>query len=90
MGLIHAGATNFVRAVPLVPASLLLPVFSPPEGWRDTPLVRAQALAPLQGFNAELLSHSSATLVLERWCAAHDPAPGQTPSGPSRPCSTAA
>lgn len=81
MGLVRAGATNTVRAVLLVPALLWLPAFSPPEGWRDTPLVRAQALALLQGFNAELLSHPSATLVLERWCAAHDLAPGQTPSG---------
>ncbi len=39
--------------------------------WPDTVLARTQALALLQSFNAELLSHSSATLTLERWCAEH-------------------
>ena len=41
------------------------------DGWLDTPLARTQALAELQTLNAELLSHPSATLTLERWCAAH-------------------
>ncbi len=38
---------------------------------------RLQWLAQLQTLNADLLSHDSATLTLERWCAAHrlaDPA----------------
>jgi len=39
--------------------------------WLDTPLARTQALALLQTLNADLLSHDSATLTLERWCAAH-------------------
>lgn len=39
--------------------------------WPDTPVGRLEALAVLQGFNADLLSHPSATLTLERWCAAH-------------------
>jgi hypothetical protein len=39
--------------------------------WPDTPLARTQALALLQTFNADLLSHPSATLTLERWCGAH-------------------
>lgn len=39
--------------------------------WPDNPLARAEILALLQGFNADLLSHDSATLTLERWCAAH-------------------
>jgi chorismate-pyruvate lyase len=39
--------------------------------WPDTPLARTQALALLQTLNADLLSHDSATLTLERWCAAH-------------------
>lgn len=34
-------------------------------------LLRTQVLALLQGLNADLLSHDSATLTLERWCAAH-------------------
>jgi chorismate-pyruvate lyase len=40
-------------------------------GWPDTPLSRTQALAELQTLNADLLSHPSATLTLERWCGAH-------------------
>ena len=39
--------------------------------WPDTPLARTQALALLQTLNADLLSHDSATLTLERWCGAH-------------------
>lgn len=39
--------------------------------WPDTPLARTQALALLQTLNADLLSHDSATLTLERWCNAH-------------------
>ena len=38
---------------------------------------RLEALAVLQSLNADLLSHDSATLTLDRWCAAHhlaDPA----------------
>ncbi len=40
-------------------------------------LARAEILALLQTLNADLLSHDSATLTLERWCAEHrlaDPA----------------
>jgi len=47
------------------------PVAAARGGWPDTPLARTQALAELQTLNAELLSHPSATLTLERWCAAH-------------------
>lgn len=43
--------------------------------WPDTPVARLEALAVLQSFNADLLSHPSATLTLERWCAAHRLAP---------------
>jgi hypothetical protein len=39
--------------------------------WPDTPLARTQALALLQNLNADLLSHDSATLTLERWCDVH-------------------
>ncbi len=39
--------------------------------WPDTPLARTQVLALLETLNADLLSHDSATLTLERWCAAH-------------------
>jgi chorismate-pyruvate lyase len=39
--------------------------------WKDTPVSRLEALALLQSLNADLLSHDSATLVLERWCGKH-------------------
>jgi chorismate-pyruvate lyase len=47
------------------------------SGWHDTPTARLEALALLQSLNADLLSHDSATLTLDRWCATHhlaDPA----------------
>ena len=43
---------------------------TPSTATRDR-LLRAEALALVQTLNAELLSHDSATLTLERWCAAH-------------------
>ena len=42
---------------------------SPP--WQDRFTVRLEALALLQTLNADLLSHDSATLTLDRWCTAH-------------------
>jgi len=39
--------------------------------WPDTPVKRLEILAQLQTLNADLLSHDSATLTLERWCARH-------------------
>jgi len=36
--------------------------------WPDTFVARVELLALLQSLNAELLSHDSATLTLERWC----------------------
>ena len=41
------------------------------QTWLDTPLARTEAMALLQTLNADLLSHDSATLTLERWCGAH-------------------
>lgn len=41
------------------------------QPWPDTPLVRVSALAILQSLNADLLSHDSATLTLDRWCSDH-------------------
>src|SRR3979411_1150402 len=40
-------------------------------GWRDDFIARLEATALLQTLNADLLSHDSATLTLDRWCAAH-------------------
>jgi chorismate-pyruvate lyase len=42
-----------------------------PPSWPDTSTARLEALALLQSLNADLLSHDSATLTLDRWCAAH-------------------
>lgn len=39
--------------------------------WPDTPAGRLEILTHLQTLNADLLSHDSATLTLERWCARH-------------------
>ena len=39
--------------------------------WRDSFTSRLEALALLQSLNADLLSHDSATLTLDRWCASH-------------------
>ncbi|HEV2541015.1 MAG TPA: hypothetical protein VGU03_15080 [Frateuria sp.] len=50
---------------------LLAPVAAAANSWPDTPLARTEALALLQTLNADLLSHDSATLTLERWCGAH-------------------
>ncbi|MGZ9718630.1 hypothetical protein [Rhizobium miluonense] len=43
--------------------------------WPDTVVTRVEALAVLQTLNADLLSNASATLTLDRWCAAHKLAP---------------
>src|SRR5882672_11462661 len=40
-------------------------------GWPDDFVARVEALALLQTLNANLLSHDSATLTLERWCDVH-------------------
>jgi hypothetical protein len=48
-----------------------------PVPWPDSFVVRLEALALIESLNADLLSHDSATLTLERWCADHrlaDPA----------------
>jgi hypothetical protein len=39
--------------------------------WPDTPLARLEAFALLQSLETALLSHDSATLVLDDWCARH-------------------
>jgi len=39
--------------------------------WQESFTARLGAPALLQTLNAELLSHDSATLTLDRWCAAH-------------------
>lgn len=39
--------------------------------WPDDTIARLEALALIQTLNAELLANASATLTLDRWCAAH-------------------
>ena len=39
--------------------------------WPDDPASRLAALALIETLDADLLSHDSATLTLDRWCAAH-------------------
>jgi len=68
--------TVFPIAIAPVIACLLSAV-SAAATWTDTPVARLEALALIQSLNAELLSSSSATLTLERWCRDHalaDPA----------------
>ena len=58
-------------AAPAVERGAFLPA------WQDSYTTRLEALALLQSFNADLLSHDSATLTLDRWCETHrlaDPA----------------
>ncbi len=42
-----------------------------PPAWADSFATRVEALALLQTLNADLLSHDSATLTLDRWCETH-------------------
>jgi hypothetical protein len=42
-----------------------------PQHWPGSFVARVEALALLETLNAELLSHSSATLTLEHWCDVH-------------------
>ena len=64
-----------LRKLAAAAALLLLeaaPVFaagSPP--WPGSFVGRLEALALIESLNADLLSHDSATLTLERWCADH-------------------
>jgi hypothetical protein len=43
-----------------------------PLSWEDHFLTRIELLAVIETLDADLLSHSSATLTLERWCADHN------------------
>jgi chorismate-pyruvate lyase len=42
-----------------------------PHTWPNNFVARLEASLLIQTLNAELLSHDSATLTLERWCSAH-------------------
>ena len=57
-------------------ASLILLILAGAAGtappWQDSFTARLEALALLESLNADLLSHDSATLTLDRWCATHE------------------
>jgi len=59
------------EAPPQPQSSAQLPSSTQPPVWPDTFVARVEALATLESLNADLLSHDSATLTLERWCDAH-------------------
>lgn len=54
-----------------VSLALIAGCAGPPPRADRSALLHAQAFALLQTINADLLSHPSATLTLERWCADH-------------------
>jgi hypothetical protein len=60
-----------VGALSLGPRAAAQPAAPRAPAWTNDFVARVAALAVLQTFNAELLSHDSATLTLERWCDAH-------------------
>lgn len=66
-------ATAALLALFVSPLRALEPPQAPP--WPDTFTARLGALALIQTLNADLLSNPSATLTLDRWCAAHGLAP---------------
>ncbi|WP_393997195.1 hypothetical protein [Xanthobacter cornucopiae] len=70
-GVLVAAASLPARA--LDPALAPAPASAP--AWPDSLAGRLAALALVQTLNADLLSHPSATLTLDRWCADHRLAP---------------
>ncbi|WP_243038693.1 hypothetical protein [Dyella sedimenti] len=74
MKAMHRGAAA-ACALGLGGSLLVAPVHADAPAWRDDAASRLEVLALLQTLNADLLSHPSATLTLERWCGAHRLAP---------------
>ena len=62
-----------ICGVTLLCASTVAKGASPAQrpNWTGSFVARVEALAVLQTLNADLLSHDSATLTLERWCDVH-------------------
>src|SRR5271157_4413544 len=73
-------STTATRALAAAAVALMLRTAgaaAEPARWPDSFVARLEALALVESLNADLLSHDSATLTLERWCADHrlsDPA----------------
>ena len=65
------------RTGPMIPALVAALALAgstaaqPSPSWPNTPAMRREAISQVEALNAELLSHDSATLTLERWCASH-------------------
>lgn len=59
-----------MAAALMVPMSLAAQP-APSPAWPDDATSRLEALALIETLNADLLSHDSATLTLERWCGKH-------------------
>src|SRR5215467_14681848 len=68
---------RFILREPLAALAVIAGLAAPalvraePPAWTNDFTGRLEALALLQTLNAELLSHDSATLTLDRWCDAH-------------------
>ncbi len=60
-----------VFAVALFGCVLAVAQAQEPPAWADTFVSRLEALALMQSLNVEILSSSSATLSLEKWCRDH-------------------
>jgi chorismate-pyruvate lyase len=72
-GDVRKGIATILLTVPLwtfpTYADMALP--SPARTWPNSFVARLEASLLIQTLNADLLSHDSATLTLERWCSAH-------------------
>jgi chorismate-pyruvate lyase len=68
------GRTPLAVAAAAVLAAAPVRAQRAPE-WPDALLTRTQALALVQGLNAEILASRSATATLEKWCRDHALAP---------------
>ncbi|HZX89186.1 MAG TPA: hypothetical protein VFE67_00990 [Rudaea sp.] len=70
--LLRGAARDVLMICPFILVSVILAgCASLPPAHADDYLARVELLALLQTLNADLLSHDSATLTLERWCADH-------------------
>jgi chorismate-pyruvate lyase len=67
----RARRSLLAHGIALLAATLLAACASAPPQRTGDRLARTGLLALLQTLNADLLSHDSATLTLERWCADH-------------------
>jgi chorismate-pyruvate lyase len=63
--------TRAIACAAALAATLAPGLAAEPPPWPDSFVARLEALALIESLNADLLSHDSATLTLERWCADH-------------------